>query len=140
MVYLIVILVGLVGLRFLPIDLLPEIEFPRIGVQTSYPNVGPEEIELLITQPLENAISGAPNMTRVTSFSAEGRSWVNLEFSRGTDLAEAANDIRDALDGVRNILPPDVDMPRIRKFDPDAMPIVIIGVKSFDHDLESLPE
>lgn len=138
MVYLIVILVGLVGLRFLPIDLLPEIEFPRIGVQTSYPNVGPEEIELLITQPLENAISGAPNMTRVTSFSAEGRSWVNLEFSRGTDLAEAANDIRDALDGVRNILPPDVDMPRIRKFDPDAMPIVIIGVKSFDHDLESL--
>lgn len=138
MLYLIVILVGLVGLRFLPIDLLPEIEFPQIGVQTSYPNVGPEEIELLITQPLENAVSGVPNMTRITSFSSEGRSWVNLEFSRGTDLAEAANDIRDALDGVRNVLPPDVDTPRIRKFDPDAMPIVTIGVKSLDHDLESL--
>lgn len=138
MVYLIVILVGLVGLRFLPIDLLPEIEFPRIGVQTSYPNVGPEEIELLITQPLENAVSGVPNLTRTTAFSAEGRSWVNLEFSRGTDLAEAANDIRDALEGVRNMLPPDVDMPRIRKFDSDAMPIVIIGVKSLNHDLESL--
>src|SRR5690625_522319 len=97
MVYLIIITIGIVGLRFLPIDLLPSIEFPRLTVFTSYSNVGPEEMELLITQPVENAVAGVPNLERVSSNSREGGSFVTLEFSQGTDLAEAANDVRDAV-------------------------------------------
>ena len=137
MVYLIVITIGIVGLRFLPIDLLPSIEFPRLTVFTSYSNVGPEEMELLITQPVENAVAGVPNLERVSSNSREGSSWVTLEFSQGTDLAEAANDVRDAVERVRSAFPEEVDPPRIWKFDPDDVAIVTIAATS-TRDLESL--
>ena len=137
MVYLIIITIGIVGLRFLPIDLLPSIEFPRLTVFTSYSNVGPEEMELLITQPVENAVAGVPNLERVSSNSREGGSFVTLEFSQGTDLAEAANDVRDAVERVRGAFPDEVDPPRIWKFDPDDVAIVTVAATS-TRDLESL--
>ena len=81
MFYLVVVTIGIVGLRYLPVDLLPKIEFPRLAVWVGYPNVGPEEIESIITDPLENALSGIPNLERMTSSSTEGRSVVRLTTS-----------------------------------------------------------
>lgn len=137
MFYLILITVGIVGFRYLPVDLLPAIEFPQLTIRTQYANVGPEEMERLITQPIENAVAGVPNIERVTSNSREGGSWVSMEFAQGTDLAEAANDVRDALERVRNNLPEEADMPRLWKFDPDDIPIVTIAASS-PRDLETL--
>jgi len=130
MVYLIVIVLGITGFRFLPVDLLPPIEYPRLSVSVNYPNVGPEEIETIITDPLENALSGIANLEEVTSSSSEGQSRVNLNFSRNTNLDEAANDVRAALDRVRRNLPDEADPPRVRKFDPNDSPIVIVGARS----------
>jgi HAE1 family hydrophobic/amphiphilic exporter-1 len=130
MVYLIVVTLGIVGFRYLPVDLLPRIDFPRLSVNVSYPNVGPEEMETIITDPLENALSGIPNLERMTSFSEEGRSRVSLEFGRGTNLDEAANDVRAALDQLRDDLPPEADPPSIWKFDPDSQEIVTLSVSS----------
>jgi len=130
MAFLIILLIGFVGFRFLPVDLLPEIEWPQLSVSVSYDNVGPEEMELIVTDMLENSLSGIPNVEQMSSTSSEGSSRVNLEFSRGTNLDAAANDVRDALDRVRDNLPPEADQPRIRKFNPDDFPIVIIGVRS----------
>ena len=130
MVYLIVIVLGITGFRFLPVDLLPPIEFPRLSVQVDYDNVGPEEIETIITDQLENALSGVANLDEMTSSSEEGRSRVNLNFSRNTNLDEAANDVRAALDRVRRSLPEEADPPRVRKFDPNDSPIVIVGAQS----------
>ncbi|TVR55386.1 MAG: efflux RND transporter permease subunit, partial [Puniceicoccaceae bacterium] len=138
MVYLVILTIGLAGFRFLPVDLLPEIELPSLSLGLGYPNVGPEEMERLVTQPIENAIAGVPNLTRVTSNVGEGWSWVGLDFARGTDMAEAANDVRDALDRVRGNLPPEVDGPRLWKFNPDNMPIVTLAVSSEVHDLPTL--
>jgi hydrophobic/amphiphilic exporter-1 (mainly G- bacteria), HAE1 family len=137
MFYLIIVTVGIVGFRYLPVDLLPAIEFPQLTVRTQYANVGPEEMERLITQPIENAVAGVPNLERVTSNSREGGSWVSLEFSQGTDLAEAANDVRDALERIRGQLPEEADTPRLWKFDPDDIPIVTVAASS-SRDLESL--
>jgi len=137
MFYLVVVTIGIVGLRYLPVDLLPKIEFPRLAVWVGYPNVGPEEIESIITDPLENALSGIPNLERMTSSSTEGRSVVRLEFARGTDLDEAANDIRAALDRLRNDLPLEATPPGIWKFDPNAREIVTISATS-TRDLEQL--
>jgi HAE1 family hydrophobic/amphiphilic exporter-1 len=137
MFYLVVVTVGIVGLRYLPVDLLPKIEFPRLAVWVGYPNVGPEEIESIITDPLENALSGIPNLERMTSSSEEGRSVVRLEFARGTNLDEAANDIRAALDRLRNDLPLEATPPGIWKFDPNAREIVTISATS-TRDLEQL--
>ena len=137
MVFLIILVLGLVGFRFLPVDLLPPIEFPRLTVFANYPNVGPEEIETIITEPLENAIAGVPNLDEVTSQSSEGSSRVSLSFTQGTNLEEAANDLRAALDRVRRALPEDVDPPGIWKFDPNDAPIVILGAQS-DRPLDEL--
>ncbi len=137
MFYLVIITLGLVGLRYLPVDLLPNIEFTQLSVSTNYPNVGPEEIETIITDRIENAVASVPNMERVTSRSQDGSSRVTLEFARGVDLAEASNDVRDAMNRVINQLPPEVDPPRLFKFDPNSFPIIIIAAKSSRH-LEEL--
>ena len=92
MVYLMLIVLGIVSFRSLPIDLLPKVEFTQLTVRVNYPNVGPEEVEQIITDRIENAVAGLPNLERVTSQSEEGSSRVRLEFARGTNIDEAAND------------------------------------------------
>ncbi len=130
MIYLIVITLGLISFRFLPVDLLPPIEFPQLNIRVNYGNVGPEEMELIITERLENAVAGVPNLEQVSSFSGEGNSNITLRFAEGTNLDEAANDVRAALDRVRDNLPDEVEPPEIGKFDPNQQPIVILGARS----------
>ncbi len=130
MVFLIIIVLGIMGFRFLPVDLLPPIEYPQLSVVTSYPNVGPEEIETIITDQVENAVASVPNLEEVRSSSEEGRSRVRLEFAQGTNIDEAANDVRAALDRIRDDFPPEVESPRLWKFDPDNFPVVILGARS----------
>src|SRR5690625_1823982 len=130
MLYLIVITLGLVGFRLLPVDLLPPIEFPQHSIIVDYDNVGPEEMENIITDRIENAVAGVANIEEVRSNSEEGRSWVRLRFTQGVNLDEASNDVRAALDRVRNSLPEEAEPPRIRKFDPNDSPIVILGAQS----------
>jgi len=131
MVFMIILVIGIMSFRFLPVDLLPKIEYPTISISTEYPNVGPEEIENLITDRIENAIASVPNVEEIRSQSEEGRSRVTLDFSQGTNLDEAANDVRAALDRVRSNFPPEVESPRIWKFDPDNFPVVILGAQSY---------
>lgn len=130
MVFLIIIVIGIMGFRFLPVDLLPPIEWPQLTVRTNYPNVGPEEIERIVTDRVENALAGVPNVEEIRSVSEEGTSRVTLEFAQGTNIDEAANDVRAALDRIRDDLPPEVESPRLWKFDPDNFPVVIIGARS----------
>ena len=137
MFYLIILTIGVVGFRYLPVDLLPEIDYPRLAVYVNYPNVGPEEMESIITDPLENALSGVPNLERMTSRSEEGRSIVSLEFARSTDISEAANDVRASLDRLRDDLPVEASPPGIWKFDPNSQEIVTISVTS-TRDLQEL--
>jgi HAE1 family hydrophobic/amphiphilic exporter-1 len=137
MTFLAIIVIGVVSFTYLPVDLLPEIEYPRLTVFTNYANVGPEEIEKIITDPVANAVSGVPNLERVTSSSEEGGSRVSLEFSQGTDLGEAANDVREALDRIRDDLPVEAEPPGIWKFDPNSQEIVTIAAAS-PRSMESL--
>jgi hydrophobic/amphiphilic exporter-1 (mainly G- bacteria), HAE1 family len=139
MAFLIIILVGFIGFRYLPVDLLPEIESPQLTVSVNYDNVGPEEMELIVTDMLENSLSGIPDVEQMSSTSSEGSSRVTLEFSRGTNLDAASNNVRDALDRIRDNLPDLADQPRIRQFNPDDFPIVIVGVRS-DRDLAELTQ
>ncbi len=130
MVFLIIITLGTIGFRYLPVDLLPPIEFPQLTVYVNYDNVGPEEMEKIVTEQVENAIATVPNIERVTSNSSEGSTRVTLNFAQGTNLDEASNDLRAAIDRLRRSLPDEVDPPGIWKFDPNDAPIVTIGVRS----------
>lgn len=127
MIMLIIIILGMISLSRLPIDLMPDVTYPVLSISTSYSNVAPQEIEQLITRPIEEAMSAVAGVEEVISTSSEGRSTVRVSFAWGTDLTEAANDIRDRLDRVLGRLPDDADRPSLMKFDPAAFPILIMG-------------
>jgi HAE1 family hydrophobic/amphiphilic exporter-1 len=130
MITLTAIAVGLVSVSRLPIDLMPEITYPTLNISTSYENTGPEEIEQLITRPIEEAMSAVPGVEEVFSVSSEGSSTVRVMFSWGVDLDAAADDVRERLDRVIPRLPEDANRPTLRKFDPAQSPILMMGVLS----------
>jgi HAE1 family hydrophobic/amphiphilic exporter-1 len=137
MLYLALLVIGFVSLRSLAVDLLPQIEFTELTIRVRYPNVGPEEIEQIITDPIENAVAGLPSLERVTSRSEEGSSRVRLEFARGTNVDEAANDLRAALDRIRDDLPIEADTPEIFKLDVDNVEVVSLAATG-TRDLEQI--
>lgn len=126
MVFVAVVALGAVSLSRLPIDLLPKLDFPSISIFTTYEGVGPEEIETLITRPIEEAVSTVQGVDRVESFSAEGRSRVSLRFTWGTELDTALNDVRAAVEQTRDELPEDAETPIIFKFDLASFPIMFL--------------
>ncbi len=130
MVTLIVILFGSVSLSRLPIDLLPEISYPVLSINTSYGNAAPEEVEKLVTEVIESAVSVVQGIKEITSESSEGNSRVRVSFNWGTNLDAASNDVRDRLDRIINALPDEIDRPQIRKFDPNSAPILFYGAAS----------
>ncbi|MFW6244687.1 MAG: efflux RND transporter permease subunit, partial [Fibrobacterota bacterium] len=138
-IYLVVLVIGAFSLMRLPIDLMPEITYPTITVVTSYGNTGPQEMEELVSRPIEAAIAGLQGIEEITSTSSEGRSTVRVSFVWGTDLDVAVNDIRDRIDRSLNSLPEDIERPFIRKFDLNAFPVMILGVTS-DKELTEIKQ
>ncbi len=130
MAVLIVVLLGVVSLSRLPIDLMPDITYPTLSIMAEYQNASPEEMEELVTRPIEEAMTAVPGVEEVTSISSEGSTQVRVNFSWGSDLDAAASDIRDRLDRVMNRLPENVERPILRKFDLASFPILILGASS----------
>jgi hydrophobic/amphiphilic exporter-1 (mainly G- bacteria), HAE1 family len=139
MISFVVILLGAISLGRLPVDLMPESEFPSITVRVNYQGVGPLEMEELVTRPVEQAVSAIAGLEQVNSSSSEGNSNVRLQFAWGTDLSEAADEVRTRIDRIRARLPEDADAPTVFKFDSNAMPIMGIGVEG-DYDPVTLRE
>ena len=127
-VFLIVTLLGGISFMQLPVDLMPDVSFPTLSVRTSYSGVGPEEMEELVSIPLERVLSSTPGVEEITSTSSEGNSQIRLSFSWGTDLDSASDEIRTRLDRVRGLLPEDASAPTVFKFDVSAFPIMFMGV------------
>ncbi len=128
MIALIVIILGVIALRQLPLDLMPDISFPVLSINTTYTNSSPQIVEQLITRPVEEAMGAVPGVEQITSESAEGSSDVRIFFAWGTNLEAAANDVRDRLDRVIPRLPEDAERPRLFKFDPSSFPIMFLGL------------
>jgi len=129
MFFLALAFLGIIAFGRLPVDLLPDISFPTLTVTTDYEGAGPREVEREVTILLENVLSTVPRVTEVFSNSIEGRSTVRLRYAWGTDLDAALNDVRPAIDRVRNLLPDGADTPRVAKFDPNLFPIVLLGLE-----------
>ncbi|HEX6201902.1 MAG TPA: efflux RND transporter permease subunit, partial [Thermoanaerobaculia bacterium] len=130
MVFLIVILIGGVAFSRLPVDLMPEVTYPTLTLRTDYPNVGPQEVEDLITRPVEEAVAGIAGVEEITSSSGEGESMVRVAFTWGTDLDAAADEVRTRVDRIRDVLPEGAEPPRVFKFDLSSFPVLFLGVYS----------
>ena len=128
MLYLCVVVLGVVAARQLAVDLMPKVEMPQVSVTTTYDGVAPQEIESLLTRPIEQALSTIEGLDKLSSTSSEGMSRVQATFTWGKDLDEVINDIRESLDRVRNVLPEDASTPSIWKFDLSSMPVAFLGL------------
>ncbi|MBN1595643.1 efflux RND transporter permease subunit, partial [candidate division FCPU426 bacterium] len=138
MIFIGVIVLGLISLQNLRIDLLPEMDFPMIAVVTTYSGVGPQEMESMVTLPMEKMLATATDVRTVSSKSLQEISVVMLEFEWGTDMSEAAANVREKVDLIKRWLPEGVENPMIIKFDPSMMPIMFMGISGKDRGLDFL--
>ena len=102
------ILLGVISFIEIPVDLMPETEYPTITVSAAYPGVAPAEMETLVARPIEEAVASAPGVEEITSTSNEGQASVRVRFQYGSNLDEAANELRSRLDRIRRRLPEDM--------------------------------
>ena len=123
-----VIVFGLFSLNNLAVDQYPDIEIPQIAVITSYAGANAADIETNITRVLEDNLNTVENLKKMTSKSSDNFSMITLEFEYGSDLTEAANDIRDAVSRTQSLLPDDVDYPTIFKFSSSMIPVMMLAV------------
>jgi len=128
MLFLAVILLGLISYFRLPIDLLPDVSYPRLVIYTSYPDVAPAEVERLVSEPIESQAAAVPGVERVTSTSREGVSLVTLRFAWGTDMDFAMLNVRERMDNVRDVLPESATRPAILRVDPESDPVMTLSV------------
>jgi HAE1 family hydrophobic/amphiphilic exporter-1 len=130
-----VIAFGWVGLQRLAIELLPDISYPTLVVQTEFPDTAPQEVENLVTRPIEEAVGVLRGLSTVHSVSRAGVSEVTLEFLWGSDMGMLSLEVREKLD--RLILPEDARDPLVLRYDPSLDPIVRVAF-SGDQDLTLL--
>jgi multidrug efflux pump subunit AcrB len=125
-----VVVLGLFFFFRLPVDLLPSITYPRIGVRLDAPGVSPEVAVEEITRPLEEALSATEGVVQVYSQTREGRVSVDLYFQPGGDVDQALNDATAAVNRAQGSLPPTVEQPRLFKVDPSQLPVVEFALTS----------
>ena len=134
-----VVLVGLLGYRFLPVSALPTVDFPTIQVVSQYPGADPQVMTSLVTAPLEKQfgqISGLSSMTSVSSF---GTSVITLQFVLGRKIDEAAQDVQAAINAAGGLLPQDMpNPPTFNKVNPADTPILTLAITSDNLSLEKV--
>jgi len=130
MMVLIVMVLGIVSFTGIGLDFFPSLDFPTVAVLTRYPGAASEEIETLITRPLEGAVASVAGVQKLKSTSQEGFSLIQAEFRWGTNLDFAAQDARNMMEIVISSLPEDIERPIVFKNDTDTMPMLFYAVTS----------
>jgi HAE1 family hydrophobic/amphiphilic exporter-1 len=128
MVYLIILGVGLFSLSRLRLELNPDISMPQVMVITNYTGASPEDIETLITRPIEGAVSSAKDAKEIISNSKQGISIVEVKFEWDKDMELAETDVRRKLELVKGYLPDDATEPMVFAFDTSLQPITMMNL------------
>jgi len=136
MLTLIVCLFGVIAFTRIGIDMMPDLEYPFVSVITTYEGVASEDIENLVTRPIEEAISTVKRVSTVKSISKEGVSVVMVEFEWGTLLDFAAQDVRDKISWLADLIPEDADSPMVVKFNMSDMPILFYGITGMEDTIK----
>jgi len=130
------VLFGLIALKDLKVNLLPDLSYPTITVRTEYRGAAPEEIETLLTRPVEEAVGVVKNVRTIKSVSRAGQSDVMLEFAWGTNMDRAGLDVREKLEVLQ--LPLEASRPLLLRFNPSTDPIMRFGLISSSSEESSL--
>jgi len=124
------LLAGILALMGIPVDLLPEIQVPRVQISAQYTGLAARDIRTVLTIPLEDALASVRSLQRIRSVSRDGESLIVLDFVWGTKPEEAAILVREAIDGVYPQLPEGTPRPVVIPGDPETQPLAIVGVRS----------
>lgn len=130
MIFIAVLLFGIVSLKMLPTDVLPDIELPTLTVITVYPGASAKEVEQQVTKKLEETLSGSENLKKITSKSKENVSFITLQYTWSSDLNEASANARDLIDLAKRRLPDAAEDPTIFKINSSMLPVIIYGVNA----------
>ncbi len=124
------VLFGLLALRDLKVNLLPDLSYPTLTVRTEYTGAAPSEMETLVTEPVEEAVGVVKGLRKLKSISRTGQSDVVLEFAWGTDMDKASLDVRDKMEVLQ--LPLEADSPVLLRFNPSTEPVMrlVLSTKS----------
>ena len=126
MVVLAVCVFGGVSYQRLALNLMPDISYPTLTVRTEYPGTAPEEVETLLSRPLEQELGIVPHLVNLSSISKAGQSDIVLEFEWDTDMNVMSQEVREKADRV--FLPQDAKKPLLLRYDPSLDPIMRIGL------------
>lgn len=132
----ITIIIGLMSMSKLPVDLNPNVNIPVIVVYSTYSGVAPQEMETLVTKPLEDQISTIAGIKRLTSKSAEGTSSIVLEFTLETDIKYAEQQVKDKVSQTRPLIPKEVEDPVVWRFDINEQPVLMLALEAKLPDTE----
>ncbi|WP_061231692.1 efflux RND transporter permease subunit [Leptospira interrogans] len=127
-IVLLMLLTGWVAMGRMGVDLFPDVNIPVVSVATIYPGAGPEEIEELISKPLEEELSSISGLKKISSRNQEGVSVVFGEFTLDTDIKYAEQQFRDKVGLVKPKLPTGIKEPKVVRFDPADQPIVRLAL------------
>ena len=130
MAVLAVIAFGLVGYQRLSLELFPDITYPSLSIQTEFPDTAPQEVENLITRPLEEAVGVLRGLQTIHSVSRPGYSEVTLEFEWGSDMDLLSMEVREKID--RLIMPEEATDPVVLRYDPSLDPIIRLAISGGD--------
>jgi HAE1 family hydrophobic/amphiphilic exporter-1 len=139
MIILSLVVVGAAGYFRLGVDRFPSVDLPTVSIRTNLPGASPEEVETLISQPIEEAVNTVDGIDELRSISSQGSSFVIATFKLDRDLETAAQDIRDRVSPVVRQLPEDALPPVVFKFDNDSTPVMTIAL-SGDRSIRELTE
>jgi HAE1 family hydrophobic/amphiphilic exporter-1 len=134
------VVLGVVSYQRLAIDEYPDVTYPVVVVQSSYPGASPEVMEREVSRPIEEALNTVQGLYEVTSTSSEGSSLVRVQLNLGVNVMEAQQDVQAKVARIRRQLPRDLDDPVIVRFDPNERPIMSIAIQSPDRPLRELTD
>src|SRR5918998_1864237 len=132
------IVLGVVSYQRLAIDEYPDVTYPVVVVQTTYPGASPEVMEREVSRPIEEALNTVQGLKEVTSTSFEGSSFVRAQFNLGVNIMEAQQDVQAKVARIRRSLPRDIEDPVILRFDPNERPIMSVAIQSGERSLREL--
>lgn len=130
--FLTLVVIGAVSVTRLSVDLYPAMEYPLAVISTKYEGAGPQEVEQLVSRPLEEIAGTTGGVTSVMSTNSEGQSVVLVQFDWGTDMDQATLSLREKVDQVKGYFPDGVSAPMVFKIDPQALPVLTIGLSGAD--------
>jgi len=134
---LVFITIGIISIIKLPLEMMPDISFPGLMIQVPYPSSSPEEVERVITRPLEDMMATINRLENMSSTSSASSANIHMEFKGGTNMDLATMEIRDKIDQVRDQLPDDIENIRIRRFSMSDRPVISFSL-ALPGDLDTL--